>query len=43
MDFKLTDEQVERRKGFFEVCKELEKQKPADFAGLESTYSTEDG
>jgi len=43
MDFKLTDEQIERREGFFEVCKELEKQKPADFAGLESTYSTEEG
>ena len=43
MDFKLTDEQVALRNEFFEVCKELEKRKPEGFAGLESTYDTEEG
>lgn len=43
MDFKLTDEQVALRDEFFEVCKELEKRKPEGFAGLESTYDTDEG
>jgi alkylation response protein AidB-like acyl-CoA dehydrogenase len=43
MDFKLTDEQIQRREEYFEVCKELEKSKPASFAGLESIYGTDEG
>jgi len=43
MDFGLTDEQIARRKEFFEGCEELEKRKPADFVGLESTYSSDEG
>jgi len=38
MDFRFTDEQMARRKEFFEVCLELEKLKPAEFIGFESTY-----
>ena len=43
MDFKLTDEQIERRKGFFEACRELEKQKPTNFVGHESVYTSDEG
>ncbi len=43
MDFKLTDEQIERRKGFFEACKKLEKQKPTNFVGHESIYTSDEG
>lgn len=43
MDFKLTDEQKALRKEFFEVCQELENQKPAGFSGLESTYASDEG
>ncbi len=43
MDFKFTEEQLARRREFFDVCKELEKQKPAGFARLESTYMTDEG
>lgn len=42
MDFKLTDEQIERRAGFFEVCKELERQKPASFVGHESIHTSDE-
>lgn len=41
MDFKFTDEQMARRKEFFDVCKELEKQKPPEYIGFESAYSDE--
>jgi alkylation response protein AidB-like acyl-CoA dehydrogenase len=41
MDFRFTDEQMTRRKEFFEVCKELEKQKPPEYIGFESAYSHE--
>ncbi len=37
MDFKLSREQEERREEFFEVCKELDKEKPQDFIeGIEA-------
>lgn len=38
MDFRFTDEQLKRREEFFSVCKELEKKKPASFAGQECSY-----
>ena len=43
MDFKFTDEQIGRRKEFFEACAELEKQKPPHFEGREGVYSTDEG
>jgi alkylation response protein AidB-like acyl-CoA dehydrogenase len=43
MDFKLTDEQVKLRQDFFDVCRELEKLKPAGFTGLESTFGSDAG
>ena len=43
MDFKLTDEHMKLRKEFFNVCAELEKQKPSGFSGLESVYDTDEG
>ena len=43
MDFKLTDEQVKRRKEFFDVCEELKKRKPQNFEGIESTFASDEG
>jgi alkylation response protein AidB-like acyl-CoA dehydrogenase len=43
MDFSFTEEQKKRRSEFFSVCARLEKEKPAGFAGLESTYDTDEG
>jgi len=37
MDFRLTDEQLERKKEFYKVCAELEKKKPASYIGFESS------
>ena len=36
-------QQKERRKEFSDVCRELAKQKPAGFVGLESTYGSDEG
>ncbi|MBM3155294.1 MAG: hypothetical protein FJ008_08195 [Chloroflexi bacterium] len=38
MDFRLTEEQLARRKEFAQVCKELEKDKPPGFVGIESIF-----
>lgn len=43
MDFGFTEEQTKRREEFYTVCRELEKQKPENFVGLESTYDTDEG
>jgi len=45
MDFRLTDEQLARRKEFFEVCSELERQRPEGFcfSSIESRYDTDEG
>ena len=34
MDFKLTEEQIERRQKFFEVCRELEKKQPPNWIDM---------
>lgn len=39
MDFQFTDEQMARRKEFFQVCSELEELKPAEFVGFEALYN----
>ncbi len=36
MDFSLTREQIERRKEYFDVCKDLEKQEPPGLTNLDS-------
>jgi len=42
MDFRLTDAQLKQREEFFNVCKELEKEKPPELLTLlESSYSYE--
>jgi len=42
MDFRLIDEQLKQREEFFNVCKELEKEKPPELLTLlESSYSYE--
>lgn len=43
MDFKLTDAHVKLRKEFFDVCKELAKNRPEGFTGLEGCYDTDEG
>ncbi len=43
MDFRLTDEQLERKKEFYKVCAELEKKKPASYIGFESQFNDEEG
>jgi len=41
MDFKLSEEEEKRRKEFFDGCKELDKERPADFiAGIEADFET---
>ncbi|MGD0855766.1 MAG: acyl-CoA dehydrogenase family protein [Dehalococcoidia bacterium] len=42
MDFKLTEEQTTRRKEFFTVCAELEKQRPESYIGLESAFDIDE-
>ncbi len=42
MDFKFTDEQIKRREEFFNVCKQLEQQKPVGFMGTESIYGSDE-
>ena len=39
MDFRLTDEQLTRRKEFIDVCKELEKKKPTEYISWESAFN----
>jgi alkylation response protein AidB-like acyl-CoA dehydrogenase len=41
VDFSLPEEQKKRREEFFQVCKELEKNKPAEFMGVESIFHCE--
>jgi alkylation response protein AidB-like acyl-CoA dehydrogenase len=43
MDFRLTSEQLERRKEFYKVCEELDKKKPASYIGFESQFHNEEG
>jgi alkylation response protein AidB-like acyl-CoA dehydrogenase len=43
MNFKLTEEQTQLRKQFFDVCEELAKKKPEGFTGLEGAYDTDRG
>jgi 3-oxocholest-4-en-26-oyl-CoA dehydrogenase alpha subunit len=43
MDFRLTDEQVARRKEFYTVCEELAKKKPKSWIGFESQFDNEEG
>jgi 3-oxocholest-4-en-26-oyl-CoA dehydrogenase alpha subunit len=43
MDFRLTEEQQERRKEFYKVCAELEKKKPKSYIGFESQFDNEEG
>lgn len=43
MDFKLTEEQIGRRKEFYKVCEELDKKKPASWLGFESQFDNEEG
>jgi alkylation response protein AidB-like acyl-CoA dehydrogenase len=43
MDFRLTPEQLERRKEFYKVCEELDKKKPASYIGFESQFHNEEG
>ena len=38
MDFRLTNEQTERREEFFSVCRDLERIKPPNFIGIEALY-----
>jgi len=43
MDFNFNNDQIKRREKYYAVCKELEKEKPANFVGLESAYSSDEG
>jgi len=43
MDFKLTEEQTQLRKQFFDVCEELAKKRPEGFTGLEGCFDTDEG
>lgn len=43
MDFRLTAEQLERKKEFYKVCEELDKKKPASYIGFESQFHNEEG
>ena len=43
MDFRLTPEQLERKKEFYGVCEELDKKKPASYIGFESQFDNEEG
>ena len=43
MDFRLTDEQVARRKEIYKVCEELDKKKPKSWLGFESPFDNEEG
>jgi len=43
MDFRLSSEQLERRKEFYQVCEELDKKKPASYIGFESQFHDEEG
>ncbi len=43
MDFKFTEEQESTRKEMLDVCRELDKQKPVGFIGLESSWRSEEG
>ncbi len=43
MDFKLTEEQESVRKEMFALCRELDKQKPVGFVGVESRWHSEEG
>ncbi len=43
MDFRLTEEQLERRKEFYKVCEELDKKKPKSYLGFESQFHNEEG
>jgi len=42
MDFRLNEKQVERKKEFYAVCKELEKKKPASYVGPEDIYNSDE-
>ena len=43
MDFRLTEEQVARRKEIYKVCEELEKKKPKSYVGFESQFDNQEG
>ena len=43
MDFRLTEEQLERRKEFYKVCEDLDKKKPKSYLGFESQFHNEEG
>jgi alkylation response protein AidB-like acyl-CoA dehydrogenase len=43
MDFKLTEEQTQLRKQFFDVCEGLAKKRPEGFTGLEGCFDTDEG
>lgn len=43
MDFRFTDEQLERRKQFFDVCRDLEKLRPAECVGMENKWTSDAG
>ena len=43
MDFRLTEEQMARKKQYYQVCEELSKKKPKTWLGFESQFDTEEG
>jgi alkylation response protein AidB-like acyl-CoA dehydrogenase len=43
MEFTLSDEQLKQRTEFFEVCQELERQKPPGFAGFGGRFMSDEG
>jgi hypothetical protein len=43
MDFQPTEQQIKRRKEFFQVCEDLAKKKPASYVGFESQFDNEEG
>jgi len=42
MDFTLTEQEKAHREEYFEVCKELEKKKPAGFIGIEAVFENDE-